>query len=109
MSIDRIVEAAIQEAIARGEFENLPGQGKPVDLTEYFNTPEDVRVAGAMLKNAGMLPVELELLQEIMALKELVISSTEEAEKATYRKILADKQLQFNLLVERSQPSAKKK
>jgi hypothetical protein len=46
MSIDRIVEAAIQEAIARGEFENLPGQGKPVDLTEYFNTPEDVRVAG---------------------------------------------------------------
>jgi hypothetical protein len=109
MSIDRIVEAAIQEAIARGEFENLPGQGKPVDLTEYFNTPEDVRVAGAMLKNAGMLPVELELLQEIMALKELVISSTEEAQKAIYRKILADKQLQFNLLVERSQRSAKKK
>jgi hypothetical protein len=108
MSIDRIVEAAIQEAIARGEFENLPGQGKPVDLTEYFNTPEDVRVAGAMLKNAGMLPVELELLQEIMALKELVISSTEEAQKAIYRKILADKQLQFNLLVERSQRSAKK-
>lgn len=109
MSIDRIVEAAIQEAIARGEFENLPGQGKPVDLTEYFNTPEDVRVAGAMLKNAGMLPVELELLQEIMALKELVISSTEEAQKAIYCKILADKQLQFNLLVERSQRSAKKK
>lgn len=109
MSFDRIVEAVIQEAMARGEFENLAGQGKPVDLTDYFNTPEDVRVAQAMLKNAGVLPVELELLQEIMALQELVISVTEEEQKAKYRKILADKQLQFNILMERSRQSAKKK
>ena len=109
MSFDRIVEAVIQEAMARGEFENLVGQGKPVNLTDYFNTPEDVRVAQAMLKNAGVLPVELELLQEIMALQELVISATEEGQKEKYRKILADKQLQFNILVERSQQSAKKK
>jgi hypothetical protein len=109
MSFDRIVEAVIQEAMARGEFENLAGQGKPVDLTDYFNTPEDVRVAQAMLKNAGMVPAELELLQEIIALKELLVSSTEDAQKATYRKILEDKQLQFNILVERSQRSAKKK
>jgi hypothetical protein len=109
MSFDEMVEAAIQEAMARGEFENLPGQGKPVDLTEYFNTPEDVRVAGVMLKNAGMIPVEVELLQEITALKELVISSTEEAQKIKYRKILEDKQLQFNLLMERRQHIGKKK
>jgi hypothetical protein len=95
--------------MTRGEFENLAGQGEPVDLTDYFNTPEDVRVAQAMLKNAGVLPVELELLQEIMALKEMVISAAEEGQKEKYRKILADKQLQFNILVERSQQSAKKK
>jgi hypothetical protein len=109
LSFDRIVEAIIQEATARGEFENLAGQGKPVDLTDYFNTPEDVRVAGAMLKNAGVLPVELELLQEIMALKELVISATEEEHRAAYRKILKDKQLQFNILMERSRQNTKKK
>ena len=109
MSFDKIVEAAIQEAMARGEFENLAGRGKPVDLTDYFNTPEDVRVAQAMLKNAGMVLAELELLQEIMALKELVISAAEEGQKKKYRKILADKQLQFNILMERSRQSAKKK
>jgi hypothetical protein len=109
MSFDRIVEAIIQEAMARGEFENLPGQGKPIDLTEYFNTPEDVRVAQAMLKNAGMVPVELELLQEIVALKELIFASTDEIRKANYRKSLEDKQLQFNLLLERRQRGAKKK
>jgi hypothetical protein len=38
MSFDRIVEAIIQEAMARGEFENLPGKGKPIDL-RIISTP----------------------------------------------------------------------
>jgi hypothetical protein len=109
MSFDKIIEAIIQEAMARGEFENLPGKGKPIDLTDYFNTPEDIRVAQAMLKNADIVPVEVELLQEIVALKELILSSTDEAQKAEYRKSLEDKQLQFNLLVERRQRNARKK
>jgi DnaJ homologue, subfamily C, member 28, conserved domain len=108
MSFDRIVEALIQEAMARGEFENLPSQGKPIELTEYFNTPEDVRVAQAMLKNAGVVPVELELLEEITALKELLSSSTDEGKKAEYRKSLVDKQLEFNLLLERRRRSSRK-
>ena len=33
MSFDRIVEAIIKEAMERGEFENLPGKGKPIDLS----------------------------------------------------------------------------
>jgi hypothetical protein len=39
MSFDRIVEAIIKEAMERGEFDNLPSMGKPIDLTEYFETP----------------------------------------------------------------------
>lgn len=109
MLFDRIVEAMIQEAMARGEFDNLPGKGKPIDLTEYFNTPEDVRVAQAMLKNAGMVSVEVELLQEIVALKDLIRSSSDEKHKAKYRKSLADKQMEFNLLVEKRKRNAKLK
>ena len=101
MNFDRIVETAIQEAMARGEFINLPGQGKPINLTEYFNTPEDVRVAQAMLKNAGMLPVEIELLQEIAANRELLKKAKDHSEKDKLHKLLGEKQLQFNLLLER--------
>ena len=101
MSFDQIVESLIKEAQARGEFDNLPGKGKPIDLTEYFNSPEDVRVAQAMLKNAGMVPVEIELLQEIAALKEMLVSSSDEPEKDKIRKLLKEKQLQFSLLIER--------
>jgi len=101
MNFDKAVEAAIQEAFLRGDFDNLPGKGKPIDLTEYFNTPEDVRVAQSMLKNAGMVPVELELLQEISALKEKLASTKSEIELAKSRKLLDEKQLEFNLLMER--------
>ena len=109
MSFDKIVESIIQEAMARGEFENLPGQGKPIDLGDYFNTPEDVRVAQALLKGADILPVELELLQDIAALKQAISSTADELQAAEYRKRLAEKQLQLNLLVERRKRHGKKK
>ncbi|MBM4458034.1 MAG: DUF1992 domain-containing protein [Chloroflexi bacterium] len=32
MSFDGLVDQKIQEAMARGEFDNLPGQGRPLDL-----------------------------------------------------------------------------
>ena len=107
MSFEKIVESIIQEAMARGEFENLPGQGKPIDLMEYFNTPEDVRVAQAMLKSAGMVPVEIDLLHEIAALKELKYFAKDDNEKNKIHKRLIEKQLQFNLLLERRKRKSK--
>ena len=40
MSFDKIVESLIKEAQERGEFDNLPGKGKPIDLSAYFETPK---------------------------------------------------------------------
>jgi len=108
MSFEKAVEAIIREAQARGDFENLPGEGKPIDLTDYFNTPEDVRVAGAMLKNAGMVPVEIELLQEISTLKDLIGKLVDEDQKNKYKKELREKQLQFSLMMERRGQQRKK-
>ena len=107
MSFDKIVESVIQEAMARGEFDDLPGRGKPIDLTEYFNTPEDVRMAQAMLKNAGMVPVEIELLHEVATLKEILHALVDENEKAKKLKLIEEKQLQFNLLLERRKRRSK--
>jgi len=36
-----------------GKFDNLPAKAKPIDLTEYFEMPEEVRLANSALKNAG--------------------------------------------------------
>jgi hypothetical protein len=69
MSFERLVENKIREAMAKGEFDNLPGRGRPLDLDAYFNTPEELRLGYAMLKSAGFVPVEVELQREIEVLQ----------------------------------------
>ena len=59
MSFDRAIEEIIQAAMARGEFENLKGAGKPQDHSEYFSMPEEDRLAFAVLKNSGFVPPEV--------------------------------------------------
>jgi DnaJ-like protein len=53
MAFERIVEAMMKEAMDRGEFENLPAKGKPIDLTEYFETPEELHLANSVRKGPG--------------------------------------------------------
>jgi len=109
MNLDQLVEALIKEAQARGEFDNLPGKGRPIDLSAYFDTPEEVRNAYAMLKNAGMVPAEIELLQEIAALKERLTKTGEAKEQDSIQKEIREKQLQFDLLMERQKRQRKGK
>ena len=60
-----IVENRITEAIARGEFDNLPGAGKPLDFDDDLLIPEQERVAFRIMKNAGCVPPEVERLAEL--------------------------------------------
>jgi hypothetical protein len=85
----------------RGEFDNLPGTGKPIDLTRYFETPEEVRVAYSILKNAGMTSREVELLKEIAELKQILPAVLDKKKKQELEKQIQQKQVEFNLMMER--------
>ena len=61
----RIAEQKIQEAIRNGEFDNLEGSGKPLDHSDYFSAPPELRMSFHLLKNAGVVPEEVELLNSI--------------------------------------------
>jgi len=67
MEWTRLVEDQIREAIERGEFANLPGAGKPLDLAENPYTPEELRLAYKILKDSGYAPLWIELHKEIEA------------------------------------------
>lgn len=107
MSFDRIVEAIIKDAMERGEFDNLPGKGKPIDLTEYFETPEEVRLAHSVLKNAGMTSREVDLLREIAELKQAQEAVLAEQKKQEIAKRVRERQIEFNLLIERQKRDRK--
>lgn len=103
MSLDRAIEEIIQAAQARGEFDNLRGQGKPQDHSEYFSMPEEDRMAFTVLKNAGYAPPEVELLKEIDALRSQLAAAKSGAERAHLVKQLDEKTLALNLLQEQKQ------
>src|SRR5215472_4761624 len=58
------VEEQIQEAQVRGEFDNLPGSGKPLYLDDNHLTG-DKAMAYSLLKSNGFAPPEIELAKEI--------------------------------------------
>jgi hypothetical protein len=109
MNFDKSVEAAIREAQERGDFNNLKGKGKPIDLSAYFETPEDVRMAYSLLKNAGMVSTEVDLLGEIAALKERLTTTCEEQDRSHIQKMIREKQLQYNIMMERQKRQRKEK
>ncbi len=65
--IDQLAEQKIREAQERGVFDNRPGCGRPLALEDLALVPEPVRAAYRLLKNAGFVPPEIEILREIGA------------------------------------------
>ncbi len=102
MAFEKHVESIIQEAMARGEFDHLAGAGKPIDLSSYFNTPAEVRTAYIILKNAGILPREIELLREIAELHESMSGATNENQRQEIGRQTQRKQVEFSLQMERN-------
>lgn len=60
LALEWLAERRIAEAISQGELDGLPGAGRPLDLEEDALVPEDLRMAHRILKNAGLVPREVE-------------------------------------------------
>jgi Domain of unknown function (DUF1992) len=109
MSFQKNVEDKIEEAIARGEFDNLPGKGKPLDLDAYFATPEHLRMGYSILKSANIIPEEMELLRQIEGLKKSLDSSTTRIEKKRFDQQLSEKLTNFNVRMEQNRKNHRTK
>ncbi len=70
--LDELAERRILESLARGELDDLPGAGRPLDLDDDTLVPPELRVAYRILKNAGYLPPEVGVRREIRAVDELL-------------------------------------
>ena len=75
--LDELAERRIAEAIERGELDDLPGQGCPLELDDDALVPAELRVAYRILRNAGYVPPEVECLREIGELERLIAVSSE--------------------------------
>src|ERR671925_1299378 len=95
-----LAESKIRAAMARGEFDNLPGRGKPLPLEDLSRVPPDLRMGFKLVCNAGCLPPELEARKEVARLGTLIAATGDEAERAHLSRMRADAELRYQLLVE---------
>jgi hypothetical protein len=80
-ALDFLAEKRIAEAVSRGELDDLPGAGRPLELDDDALVPEDLRLAYRILKNAGFIPPEVETLNEIAALERIAMGNTTAVKK----------------------------
>jgi hypothetical protein len=95
-AFDWIAEQRIAEAIARGDFDDLPGAGRPLVLDDDPLVPPEVRMAHRILRNAGFVPPELEERREAAALRALLGAAVAECERrrAAARLLLLEMRLE---------------
>jgi hypothetical protein len=94
-SFTKIAEEKIREAIQNGVFDNLEGFGKPIDHGDYFNAPEELRVAYHILKNAGIPPEEVQVMKNIYQITKKIRSelSSDERERLEREKVMMQTRL----------------
>lgn len=71
------IEQQIREAMDRGDFDNLPGRGKPQEFAQTNGDPS-LEMANKIVRDAGFVPAWLDLEKEID-------HQQHEAEKAVLR------------------------
>ncbi|MED1740195.1 DUF1992 domain-containing protein [Bacillus swezeyi] len=93
-----ISEDKIKQAIKDGEFDGLPGMGKPLKKDEAAHIPENLRMAYRVMKNAGMAGDEGALKKELMTIDDLISKCTDENERERLMRRKTENQLKLDRL-----------
>jgi hypothetical protein len=97
----KIAERKIREAMERGEFDHLPLHGQPIVPEDLSALPESLRMGYKILKNAGVLPPEMQLKKDIVTLQNLIDACLDEEERAVLRAQLNAKVLRFHIMMDK--------
>ena len=102
----RMVEDHIGRSLAEseksGELKSAPNYGKPLNFGDgYAETPEELRMGFKILKDAGFVPPEVELMRDIDTLTRSIDSETDEKAVLEMRAQLAQMLQQLSVRMER--------
>ena len=84
-----------------GELKSARSYGKPLDLGDgYDETPAELRMGMKILKDAGVVPPEVEAMREVAELEARIAACADEAERLVLQKQLAEKRQAIALRLE---------
>jgi Domain of unknown function (DUF1992) len=94
-------EDKIKHAIQDGEFKQLPGMGKPLELEDLSHVPPELRMSYKMMKNANMMDEDIELKKAIHTLEQLIAQCPDEMEKEKLQVQLNEKACQLDKVLKK--------
>ena len=100
-ALQLLAESKIRAAMAEGQFDDLPGHGKPLPLEDLSRVPPELRIGYKLLRNAGCLPPELEARKEAARLGTLIAATGDEAERARLSRLRAEAEVRYRVMLER--------
>ncbi len=100
LDFSRLTDDRIRKAYEEGEFENLPGYGKKLQLEDLSNVPPEMRMAYKMMKNAGMME-EQQVRSEIEYIEDLIKNAHDDLEEQRLTQRLNEKLLRFNQIMDK--------
>lgn len=77
-----IAEQREREALQAGEFDRLPGAGKPLRLDDDSGVPAELRAAYRVLRNAGLVPEGVSLRRDIHGLEAAIADMSRGAQRS---------------------------
>ena len=98
LGFQKIVEEKIREAIDRGDFDDLEGMGRPLEKEEPARIAPELRLAYKIMKNADVLPPEIQTLKEIERIESLLPGIDDANEKYRYVRKMNSLITEFNLM-----------
>ncbi len=98
-AFEKIAEERILEAMERGEFNSLEGRGQPLPPEDCgIKLAPELRVAYKIMKNANVLPAEIEMLKEIERIEELLLGIGDEDERYQHVRRMNGLVSSFNIM-----------
>ena len=91
----------LAESHATGELRHAPSFGKPLSFGDgYDETPDELRMGMKILKDAGVVPPEVEFMQQIEALRLSLEGAPDDEASRAGRQRLAEMRQQLALRLE---------
>ena len=99
--LDRLAEQKLEAAIRAGEFEKLPGFGKPLALEDLSGVEAELRASYLLLKGANVLPEEMVVKKELLSLGDLLRACEDDGERTALERRRTLLLLRYELLRKR--------
>ena len=95
-----LTERRIKEAIARGDFKNLPGAGKPFTIEGLYFLPRKLRAAYIVLKNSGYLEETTQGYDRFSPVSKGDLKLRDEDDSIISRQELTEKVINYNIMMD---------